>query len=58
MRRLRNCLDKMEGMKIDKALLDELAVQAKASPRLRMNMDLRNSAADTSQRMLNAIEPG
>ena len=29
-----------------------------ASPRLRMNMDLRNSAADTSQRMLNAIEPG
>ena len=48
----------MEGMKIDKALLDELAVQAKASPRLRMNMDLRNSAADTSQRMLNAIEPG
>ena len=27
-------------MKIDKALLDELAVQAKASPRLRMNMDL------------------
>ena len=45
-------------MKIDKALLDELAVQAKASPRLRMNMDLRNSAADTSQRMLNAIEPG
>ena len=48
----------MEGMKIDKALLDELAVQAQASPRLRMNMDLRNSAADTSQRMLNAIEPG
>ena len=23
-----------------------------------MNMDLRNSAADSSQRMLNAIEPG
>ena len=45
-------------MKIDKTLLDELAVQAQASPRLRMNMDLRNSAADTSQRMLNAIEPG
>ena len=51
-------MDKMEGMKIDKALLDELAVQANTSPRLRMNMDLRNSAADTSQRMLNAIEPG
>jgi hypothetical protein len=27
-------------VKIDKALLDELAVQAQASPRLRMNMDL------------------
>lgn len=27
-------------MKIDKTLLDELAVQAQASPRLRMNMDL------------------
>ena len=23
-----------------------------------MNLDLRNSAADSSQRMLNAIEPG
>ena len=32
--------------------------QAKASPRLRMNLDLRNSEADQSQRMLNAIEPG
>ena len=45
-------------MKIDNTLLDNLTAQAKASPRLRMNMDLRNSAADTSQRMLNAIEPG
>ena len=45
-------------MKIDVALLDSLTVQAQASPRLRMNYDLRNSAADTSQRMLNAIEPG
>ena len=45
-------------MKIDNALLDNLTAQAKASPRLRMNMDLRDSAADTSQRMLNAIEPG
>ena len=45
-------------MKIDNTLLDELTAQAQASPRLRMNMDLRNSAADTSQRMLNAIEPG
>ncbi len=45
-------------MKITQALLDDLTAQAKASPRLRMNMDLRNSSADGSQRMLNAIEPG
>ena len=38
--------------------MDELTAEAKASPRLRMNRDLRNSADDTSQRMLNAIEPG
>lgn len=45
-------------MKITQALLDSLTEQAKASPRLRMNYDLRNSADDNSQRMLNAIEPG
>ena len=45
-------------MKITQAILDKLTEQAKASPRLRMNMDLRNSADDQSQRMLNAIEPG
>ena len=45
-------------MKITQALLDELTAKAKASPRLRMNMDLRNSDQDQSQRMLNAIEPG
>ena len=45
-------------MKITQALLDELTAQAKASPRLRMNRDLRNSPADGSQRMLNALEPG
>ena len=45
-------------MKITQKLLDELTAQAKASPRLRMNYDLRNSAEDGSQRMLNAIEPG
>lgn len=38
--------------------MDQLTAQAKASPRLRMNLDLRNSAEDGSQRMLNAIEPG
>ena len=45
-------------MKITQALLDNLTSQAKASPRLRMNLDLRNSPEDQSQRMLNAIEPG
>ncbi len=45
-------------IKIDHQLLDNLSSQAKESPRLRMNLDLRNSDADTSQRMLNAIEPG
>ena len=45
-------------MKITQALLDDLTAKAKTSPRLRMNMDLRNSDVDQSQRMLNAIEPG
>ena len=45
-------------MVINQALLDKLTEEAKASPRLRMNLDLRNSNADQSQRMLNAIEPG
>ncbi|MDT3387123.1 MAG: WbuC family cupin fold metalloprotein [Bacteroidota bacterium] len=45
-------------MIITQQLLDNLTEQAKSSPRLRMNLDLRNSAEDKSQRMLNAIEPG
>lgn len=45
-------------MKIIQTTLDNLTEQAKSSPRLRMNMDLRNSPEDKSQRMLNAIEPG
>ena len=45
-------------MVITQAILDKLTAEAKASPRLRMNLDLRDSADDTSQRMLNAIEPG
>ena len=45
-------------MKISKDLLDTLTALAKASPRLRMNYDLRNSPEDQSQRMLNALEPG
>lgn len=45
-------------MIFDQHHLDNLTAQAKASPRLRMNLDLRNSVDDQSQRMLNAIEPG
>ncbi len=44
-------------MTITQSILDSLTEQAKASPRLRMNMDLRNGPEDQSQRMLNAIEP-
>lgn len=45
-------------MIITHAILDQLSEQAKESPRLRTNLDLRNSSDDNSQRMLNAIEPG
>ena len=45
-------------MKITQAILDSLTEQAKGSPRLRMNLDLRDSDSDVSQRLLNAIEPG
>ena len=45
-------------MTIDNTLLSTLSSRAKASPRLRQAYDLRNSEADNSQRMLNALEPG
>ena len=45
-------------MIIDNTLLDKLSEKAKASPRLRLNYDLRNTENDNSQRMLNAMEPG
>lgn len=45
-------------MVITKEILDELTEKAKANPRLRYNLDLRNSTDDKSQRMLNALEPG
>lgn len=45
-------------MVITKEILDELSAKAKESPRLRCNLDMRNSAEDLSQRMLNALEPG
>ena len=55
----RNISDALIDMdKANKDLLDSLFEQAKENPRLRQNMDLRTSSADTSQRMLNALLPG
>ena len=48
----------MYNMEINKELLDGLLAEAKENPRLRQNFDLRTSSADTSQRMLNALQPG
>ena len=45
-------------MVFEKDFLEGLLEQAVQSPRLRVNYDLRNSAADTSQRMLNALAVG
>lgn len=42
-------------MVITQEILDELTAKAKASERLRANLDLRNRAEDLSQRMLNAL---
>ena len=42
----------------DEAFLDGLTAQARASERLRMHFDLRDSSSDGSMRMLNALEPG
>src|SRR5574344_2969931 len=45
-------------MIIEKALLNKVSEQAKASPRLRMNFNFHQSLEDKCHRMLNAIEPG
>lgn len=45
-------------MIITQQILDELSAKARASERLRVNMDLRKGPEDLSQRMLNALEPG
>ena len=45
-------------MEINKEFLNSLFEQAKENSRLRQNLDLRTSSADTSQRMLNALLPG
>ena len=44
-------------MIIDTKLLDAVSAQAKQNPRRRQSYDLRNTPADNSQRMLNALEP-
>ena len=44
-------------MEFDKEFLEKLLEQAIENPRLRENFDLRTSSADTSQRMLNALQP-
>lgn len=45
-------------MEFDKDFLGKLFEQATMTPRLRQNLDLRTSSADTSQRVLNALLPG
>ena len=45
-------------LEINKDFLDSLFAKAKENPRLRHNYDLRTSAEDKSQRMLNALLPG
>jgi len=48
----------MEVQLFTDKLLGDLHDKAAASPRLRQNFDLRTTPSDTSQRMLNALEPG
>lgn len=48
----------MEVQLLNKELTTELHEKAAANERLRMNFDLRTTPEDTSQRMLNALEPG
>ena len=45
-------------MVIDKALLDEVSLKAKESPRLRMNYNFHQSLDEKCHRFLNAVEPG
>lgn len=45
-------------MIIDKSLLDQVGLQAKVSPRLRMNYNFHQSLVHKCYRMLNVVEPG
>ena len=42
-------------MKLDKDLFEKVAAQAEQSPRLRMHFDLRDSADENGQRMMNVV---
>ena len=48
----------MKAKVLDKDLLDDLFKQAADNSRLRQNYDMRTSSNDSSQRMLNALQPG
>ena len=45
-------------MILNEDVLNDLSSRAKASERLRASMDLRTTPNDSSQRVLNALEPG
>lgn len=45
-------------MIIDDKILDELSAKAKASPRLRLNLNFHQSLDEKCHRFLNAVEPG
>ena len=45
-------------IQVDKQLIRDLYDKAVVNPRLRQNLDLRNSPDDNGQRMLNALMPG
>ena len=47
----------MKAQLINNDLLKELQCKAVTNERLRINYDLRTTAEDTSQRMLNALQP-
>lgn len=56
-----NCMTQNKGktiMLIDNEILDSLTAQAKASPRLRMNLNFHQSLDEKCHRFLNAVEPG
>lgn len=51
-------LPRSSEMELDQSLFADMLTAAAQEERLRKAKDLRTSAADTSQRMLNALQPG